>query len=227
MHARTIPWPGWRKGGLLYICPIPLSPRPRRAWCRYYYSSGSLIQNEFKRCSDYIHEPPPSLPSKMENNLRRFLAILEMYPFADCISDFYPNVPEPSHFYCHVIHIFKNMVTKRCRVNICWLTRDLLFTHKLWVYQSAIDKRLRITVNYRRLKRACRTQELIESHFPSIRTEIYFVCLLNRKGAYRILRICIYRQITENSHVKASGHSWNERPWWRFYMQLFKNASEM
>ena len=43
------------------------------------------------------------------------------------------------------------MITERCRVNICSYTRDLLFTHKLWGYQIAINRSVCITDNYFRL----------------------------------------------------------------------------
>ena len=51
--------------------------------------------------------------------------------FSDCIGDFYPNISEFALFDWHVIHVFKDMITERCRVNICSYTPDILFTHVL------------------------------------------------------------------------------------------------
>ena len=44
-----IPWARWRKYGLLYIGPIPLSARQRPAWCRQCRTSESVIRNESRR----------------------------------------------------------------------------------------------------------------------------------------------------------------------------------
>ena len=115
-------------------------------------------------------------------NHRSCLAILEVYPFADSMSDFYPRVLEPSNFDWHVKHIFKKIVTERWRQNMFVDTRPNFHPQTVslskWIY-----KRLRINVNYRRLKHAGRTREVTKSQFPSIRNEIYFVCQLNSKGA--------------------------------------------
>ena len=97
------------------------------------------------------------------------------------------------------------MITERCRVNICSYTREI-FTGKQRVYLSALNQRMCITDNYLRLQSAYfrwGTIELAKTHFPSIRTEIYFVCQVNGEGSDLILRIDIHRRITEKSHVKA------------------------
>lgn len=56
------------------------------------------------------------------------------------VDDFYPNVTEISLFDCHIIHVFKDTITLKCRVNICSDTRDFLFTHKLRGYQIIINQ---------------------------------------------------------------------------------------
>ena len=126
------------------------------------------------------------------------------------------------------------MVTEHCRVNVCSYTRGFLSTHILPVYQSVINQQVCITDNYLRLKSAYfrwGTRELAKSHIPSICTEIYFVCQLNRNAGDLILRIYFHRRITENSDVKATVHSYLRMNMTTemtcFYIQLLKNASEM
>jgi len=76
----------------------------------------------------------------MYNDFRRCLAILEGDRIDVSFGEIYPNVSELSLFGWHIIHVFKNMVTERSKVNIRSYTRDHLFTHKLLGNRIAINQ---------------------------------------------------------------------------------------
>ena len=73
--------------------------------------------------------------------------LTEGYLLAVRIDDPYLNDWKPSLLNRHVIHILKNMVTQRFRVNICSYTWVFPYTYKLANYQTAIYQRVCITDN--------------------------------------------------------------------------------
>ena len=109
-----IPWPRWRKVGLLYIWPIPLSPWPRPTWCGEYRTNGSIIRYERRRRLWRVFIQLLENMSKVKNDFRKRIAIWEGNRVPYTVSYQYRNVSEWSLFHRYVVQVFKDFVTEGC-----------------------------------------------------------------------------------------------------------------
>ena len=108
----------------------------------------------------------------------------------------------------YVIQVFKDLITECCRLNKCPSTANLQLTYELRCYQVAINQGVCIAYNHVGFYIAYarrRGREFTNRHFSPVCTQIYLVCQLHCKCAYRIIRIGLLRRITEQSDVKAIG----------------------
>ena len=112
-----IPWPRWRKDGLLYIVPIPLSANHALFNVDSTVQRGSIIRNERGRRRRRVYIQLLKKAPEMKNDLRSCLPILEANRFPSSIDYQYRNVSECSLFERYLLQVFKDLIAEGYGVN--------------------------------------------------------------------------------------------------------------